>query len=65
VKANAKYLPPQTRWVVIEGGNHSQFGYYGFQLGDNRATISRSAQQAATLEAILGTLGRASAADGR
>ncbi|MHA3773091.1 alpha/beta hydrolase [Verrucomicrobiota bacterium sgz303538] len=65
VKANAKHLPSRTRWVVIEGGNHSQFGYYGFQLGDNRATISRSAQQATTVEALLGTLGRASAADGR
>lgn len=65
VKANANRLPPQTHLVVIEGGNHSQFGYYGLQLGDNRATITRSAQQAATTEAILQTLGRASAADGR
>ncbi len=65
VQANAAKLPIRTRWVTIDGGNHSQFGYYGFQLGDHRATISRSAQQAATTEAILDTLGRASAADGR
>jgi pimeloyl-ACP methyl ester carboxylesterase len=65
VEANSKRLPPQTRWVVIEGGNHSQFGYYGFQLGDNRATISRSAQQGATIAAVLDALGRASSADGR
>lgn len=42
--ANRALLPPQTRWEVIEGGNHSQFGYYGFQLFDGRAAISREAQ---------------------
>jgi pimeloyl-ACP methyl ester carboxylesterase len=65
VKSNAKRLPLQTRLVVIEGGNHSQFGYYGFQLGDHRATISRSAQQAATMDAILDTLGRTNADERR
>jgi pimeloyl-ACP methyl ester carboxylesterase len=53
VRANAKKLPPQTRWIEIEGGNHSQFGYYGFQLGDNRAAISREVQQAQTVNALL------------
>jgi len=64
IKANAKKLPPQTHWVVIDGGNHSQFGYYGFQLGDHRATISRSEQQAQTAKALLDSLVRASSADG-
>jgi pimeloyl-ACP methyl ester carboxylesterase len=64
VKANARRLPPQTRWVNIEGGNHSQFGYYGFQLGDRRATISREAQQSATRQALLDALSRV-ATDGR
>jgi len=59
VKANARKLPPHTRWVTIDGGNHSQFGYYGFQLGDRRATISRDAQQEATRQALSDTLNRA------
>ncbi|MFN8383269.1 MAG: alpha/beta hydrolase [Anaerolineales bacterium] len=33
-------LPPQTQYVVIDGGNHAQFGSYGPQAGDNKATIS-------------------------
>jgi pimeloyl-ACP methyl ester carboxylesterase len=49
-------LPPSTRWVRIEGGNHSQFAYYGFQLFDGRATVSREAQQDAVLRALLEAL---------
>jgi len=56
VKANAVYLPDDTNWVLIEGGNHGQFGYYGKQLGDNAATISREEQQKLTVEAILAVL---------
>jgi hypothetical protein len=56
VEANAVYLPEDTTWVLIEGGNHSQFGYYGSQLGDGTATISREEQQALTVEAILKAL---------
>ena len=56
VEANARYLPDDTKWVLIEGGNHSQFGYYGGQLGDNAATISREQQQELTSEAILSAL---------
>jgi len=62
VKANAKLLPPQTRWVMIEGGNHSQFGYYGFQLGDHRAAISRADQQAVTAQGLIESLTQASSA---
>jgi hypothetical protein len=56
VKANAIYLPEDTTLVLIEGGNHSQFGYYGSQLGDGTATISREEQQALTTDAILEAL---------
>jgi pimeloyl-ACP methyl ester carboxylesterase len=49
-------LPAGTEWVRIPGGNHSQFGYYGSQLGDNQAAISREEQQRRTLEAIITTL---------
>jgi pimeloyl-ACP methyl ester carboxylesterase len=58
VFANAHLLPASTRWVRLEGGNHRQFGWYGAQLGDCSATISREAQQAATLEALLESLQR-------
>ena len=63
-KANAHNLPSSTQWVVIEGGNHAQFGYYGSQLGDCSATISRDDQQNQTFEAIVGwaALGRLSTA---
>ncbi len=49
-------LPPSTRIVRIDGGNHSQFGYYGFQPGDSTATISREEQQAITRRALLDAL---------
>jgi pimeloyl-ACP methyl ester carboxylesterase len=49
-------LPPSTRVIAIDGGNHSQFGYYGFQPGDWPATISRDAQQAITRTALLDAL---------
>ena len=56
VKANTIYLPDDTDWVLIEGGNHGQFGYYGAQLGDNAATISREEQQKLTVEAVFTVL---------
>jgi pimeloyl-ACP methyl ester carboxylesterase len=37
-------LPADTKYVVIEGGNHGQFGSYGPQAGDNEATISPEEQ---------------------
>lgn len=50
---NKSKLPLDAQFVRIDGANHSQFGYYGFQLGDNRAEISRDEQQSETLRAIL------------
>ena len=51
---NAKSnYPPRSREVVIEGGNHAQFGNYGKQKGDGEATISREEQQERTVRAIL------------
>ena len=38
--------------VVIEGGNHAQFGNYGRQRGDLDATISSEEQQSIAVEAI-------------
>lgn len=53
-------LPASARIVRIDGGNHSQFGYYGFQPGDWPATISREAQQAIIRQALLDALVSAS-----
>jgi dienelactone hydrolase len=58
VKANAYRLPPSTRWIRIEGGNHRQFGSYRYQLFDPSASISRDAQQRQTAEAVLDMLSR-------
>ena len=38
--------------VVIKGGNHANFGNYGHQKGDAKATISRKKQQNQTVKAI-------------
>ena len=57
VEQNRHLLPPQTRWVRIDGGNHSQFGWYGFQPGDSRATISAAEQRRIMRDAVLETLG--------
>ena len=50
---NKSKLPSTAKLIKIEGANHGQFGYYGFQLGDDSATISREKQQSETLTAIL------------
>ena len=50
------FLPDDTTWIEVEGGNHAQFGYYGTQLGDNQADISREEQQMITISAILSML---------
>lgn len=56
VIANKPMLPPSTQFALIEGGNHSQFGYYGSQLGDSEAGISREEQQDLILDHILSFL---------
>ena len=44
-------LVSDAEYVVIQGGNHAQFGDYGLQPGDNEATISRADQQAQVVQA--------------
>lgn len=56
VIANRRLLPSGTKWVEIEGGNHSQFGRYGHQLFDGTATIERDEQEKITRSAILEAL---------
>jgi hypothetical protein len=45
--------PVNTQYVVIDGGNHAQFGDYGPQPGDNAATISRADQQSQVVTAVV------------
>ena len=45
-------MPSRKQEIVIEGGNHANFGNYGTQAGDGKATISREDQQARTAVAI-------------
>jgi hypothetical protein len=60
-QSSASLLPADTEFVVIEGGNHSQFGNYGLQPGDNPATITWQEQQAQAVAAtasLLDSLGK-------
>lgn len=45
-------LPDDYTEIVLDGGNHGQFGDYGAQVGDGTATISAAQQQQLTVEAI-------------
>lgn len=51
------YLPDNTVYSSIIGGNHAQFGGYGPQKGDGEATISEEEQQSRTVSALLDWLG--------
>ena len=54
-------LPPYTQFVAVEGGNHTQFGWYDtspdpIQPGDNPADITREEQQDSIVQATVGFL---------
>jgi len=53
IRNNKPLLPSHTLYFEIEGANHAQFGYYGYQLGDNKAGISRKQQHNETSDAIV------------
>lgn len=46
-------LPEDTRYLVLEGANHAQFGYYGYQNRDQIAQISHEEQQAQVIAATV------------
>ncbi len=50
---NKSKLPGNSKMVLIEGGNHSQFGYLGQLLMDNSAGISLAEQQNLTLKYLI------------
>ncbi len=60
ILAGAEHLPAGTPFIAIEGGNHTQFGYYWdgvnenfVQEGDNPADISREEQQTQIITATV------------
>ena len=59
VLASEPLLPDDTRWVLIEGGNHAGFGWYGPQSGDNPRTISLESQQEQVISATAELLAAA------
>jgi pimeloyl-ACP methyl ester carboxylesterase len=61
IRATKHLLPLDTRWIEIEGGNHSQFAHYGHQLFDGSPTIAREQQQDMTRAALLDALEHARA----
>ena len=51
--ASKKYFPSHYTEIPIAGGNHSQFGNYGFQSGDGKANLTTHEQQTQTTFAIV------------
>lgn len=55
-EASRDLLPADSIELVIEGGNHAQFGDYGEQAGDGKAAVSADEQQEETVQAIRDAL---------
>ena len=49
---NKQFLPKDTDYITIQGGNHAGFGSYGKQKGDNAAAITNKQQQEAVFTAL-------------
>lgn len=45
--------PTNSKEFVIEGANHAQFGDYGFQSGDGKASITKEKQWQITVSTII------------
>lgn len=58
-------LPAAALKVLIRGGNHAQFGWYGEQRGDLPAQISRDQQQDQIFDAFLELMRRVALREGR
>ena len=56
VEARQHLLPADTRYIVIEGGDHHQFGSYQIKPEDHLATTSRASQQQQIIQATLDLL---------
>jgi len=49
----SKTLMDNLTEVIIDGGNHAQFGYYGNQSGDNPSKITPERQQSESVDEIV------------
>lgn len=58
IEASKPDLPPDTRFVVVEGAVHADFGDYGTQRGDGTPTIGRAEAQRQIEAASLDLLQR-------
>ena len=62
IETSKLHLPKNTEFVGIDGGNHTQFGWYGdgeeVQRGDGKATITRENQQAIVVKETVALLQR-------
>jgi hypothetical protein len=56
LEATKAFAPPSTKYVVIEGMNHAQFGDYGSQDGDQPAKIDSSEATKKLVQATLKAL---------
>jgi Alpha/beta hydrolase family len=56
IESTKAFAPSSTKYVVINGGNHAQFGNYGVQSGDNPARISLEDQQKQVVGATISAL---------
>lgn len=63
ILASAQFLPKQTQFIAVEGGNHAQFGWYGLQGGDLEASLSRLDQQSIVVDATIDLLHDVAVAD--
>jgi pimeloyl-ACP methyl ester carboxylesterase len=55
-ESSKPYLPGDTIFVPIVGGNHAYFGNYGFQKGDMEADLSLNEQQKQIVAATVSFL---------
>jgi Alpha/beta hydrolase family len=53
ISENIKKYPANSTFITLVGGNHSNFGDYGLQNGDNNSTITREEQQNKTISYII------------
>ena len=56
IQSSKKLLPNDSIFQSIQGGNHGQFGNYGFQKGDNISTISTIQQQQIAVKSTISIL---------
>lgn len=59
VERSFAQLPTDAIKILVKGGNHAQFGWYGEQAGDLPAQIGRYEQQSQVVEAVLRILDEA------